>query len=176
MLVRAVNEAGIPARSLAIEITESSTARGEIAMETIFQLRQEGYSVHIDDFGTGYSSLAYLHELSVDAIKIDIAFTQAIGTGSALVSILPQLIGITQALNLEMIVEGVETEEQADYYRPCIGTNTGAGLAVWSAHYRQANFIGAWLRTSRMRGVMETSRRRSDTSFVGSITIFLIRI
>ena len=127
MLVRAVNEAGIPARSLAIEITESSTARSEIAMETILQLHQEGYSVHIDDFGTGYSSLAYLHELSVDAIKIDIAFTRAIGTGSALVSILPQLIGITQALNLEMIVEGVETEEQAEYYASASGQTLAQG-------------------------------------------------
>ncbi|MGP8269614.1 MAG: EAL domain-containing protein [Terracidiphilus sp.] len=127
MLMRAVDEAGVPARSLAIEITESSTARGEIAMETIFQLRQEGYSVHIDDFGTGYSSLAYLHELSIDAIKIDIAFTQAIGTGSALVSILPQLIGITQALSLEMIVEGVETEEQADYYASASGQTLAQG-------------------------------------------------
>jgi sensor c-di-GMP phosphodiesterase-like protein len=127
MLVRTVDEAGVPARSLAIEITESSTARGEIAMETIFQLRQEGYSVHIDDFGTGYSSLAYLHELSIDAIKIDITFTQAIGTGSALVSILPQLIGITHALNLEMIVEGVETEEQAEYYAGASGQTLAQG-------------------------------------------------
>ena len=116
MLERAVKQAEVPARSLAIEITESSTARSQIAKETIAQLRRQGYSVHIDDFGTGYSSLAYLHELSVDAIKIDIAFTQAIGTGSAMVSILPQLISITQALNLEMIVEGVETEEQAEYF------------------------------------------------------------
>jgi sensor c-di-GMP phosphodiesterase-like protein len=127
MLAKAVNEAGVPARSLAIEITESSTARSEVAMETILQLHQEGYSVHIDDFGTGYSSLAYLHELSVDAIKIDIAFTRAIGTGSALVSILPQLIGITQALNLEMIVEGVETEEQAEYYASASGQTLAQG-------------------------------------------------
>ena len=127
MLERTVRQEEVPARSVAIEITESSTARSEIAMETIFQLRQQGYSVHIDDFGTGYSSLAYLHELSVDAIKIDIAFTRAIGTGSALVSILPQLIGITQALNLEMIVEGVETEEQAEYYASASGQTLAQG-------------------------------------------------
>jgi sensor c-di-GMP phosphodiesterase-like protein len=127
MLERAVKQAEVPSRSLAIEITESSTARNKIAKETIAQLRQQGYSVHIDDFGTGYSSLAYLHELSVDAIKIDIAFTRAIGTGSALVSILPQLIGITQALNLEMIVEGVETEEQAEYFAHASGQTLAQG-------------------------------------------------
>jgi sensor c-di-GMP phosphodiesterase-like protein len=90
-------------------------------------LRQQGYSVHIDDFGTGYSSLAYLHDLSVDAIKIDRAFTQAIGTGSAMVSILPQLVGITEALHLEMIVEGVETEEQARYFANAAGETLAQG-------------------------------------------------
>ncbi len=127
MLVESVKQAEVPARSLAIEITESSTARSQAAMDTIVLLRQQGYSVHIDDFGTGYSSLAYLHDLSVDAIKIDKAFTQAIGTGSVMVSILPQLVAITEALNLEMIVEGVETEEQADYFANASGQTLAQG-------------------------------------------------
>ena len=127
MLASAVKKAEVSPRSLAIEITESSTARYRVAMETILLLRQQGYSVHIDDFGTGYSSLAYLHDLSVDAIKIDRAFTQAIGTGSAMVSILPQLVGITEALHLEMIVEGVETEEQARYFANATGETLAQG-------------------------------------------------
>ena len=127
MLASAVKRAQVSPRSLAIEITESSTARYKVAMETIVLLRQQGYSVHIDDFGTGYSSLAYLHDLSVDAIKIDRTFTQAIGTGSAMVSILPQLISITEALHLEMIVEGVETEEQARYFANAKGETLAQG-------------------------------------------------
>ncbi|MGD0786736.1 MAG: EAL domain-containing protein [Terracidiphilus sp.] len=115
MLDQALKRAAVPARSVAIEITESSTARRETAIETILRLRQRGHSVHIDDFGTGYSSLAYLHELSVDAIKIDKAFTQAIGTGAVIVDILPQILAMAQTLNLAVIVEGVETELQADY-------------------------------------------------------------
>jgi sensor c-di-GMP phosphodiesterase-like protein len=116
MLNRSLDEAAVPARSLAIEITESSTAMRKVAIETIRGLRARGHSVHIDDFGTGYSSLSYLHELSVDAIKIDKAFTQAIGTGSAIVAILPQILAMAENLNLRVIVEGVETEAQAAYF------------------------------------------------------------
>jgi sensor c-di-GMP phosphodiesterase-like protein len=116
MLNRLLEEAEIPARNLAVEITERSTVKREAAIETIRGLRERGHSVHIDDFGTGYSSLSYLHDLSVDAIKIDRVFTQTVGTGSAVVGILPQILAMAKALNLQIIVEGVETEEQARYF------------------------------------------------------------
>jgi sensor c-di-GMP phosphodiesterase-like protein len=116
MLNRAVDEAAIPARNMAIEITERSTVMRKEAIETIRCLRARGHSVHIDDFGTGYSSLSYLHDLSVDAIKIDKAFTQAISTGSAIVGIVPQILAMAKALSLQVIVEGVETDEQASYF------------------------------------------------------------
>jgi len=119
MLNRSLDEAAVPARSLAIEITESSTAIRKVAIETIHGLRARGHSVHIDDFGTGYSSLSYLHDLSVDAIKIDKVFTQAVGTGSAIVAIVPQILAMAEALKLEVIVEGIETEFQADYFAGC---------------------------------------------------------
>ena len=116
MLERELYRTGVPAESLAIEITESSTALFEVAMETICQLHRRGHSVHIDDFGTGYSSLAYLHDLSVDAIKIDRSFTRAIGTEAVTVSILPQILAMAETLNLQVIVEGIETSLQADYF------------------------------------------------------------
>jgi sensor c-di-GMP phosphodiesterase-like protein len=90
--------------------------RHEQAIKAIHTLREKGHSVHIDDFGTGYSSLAYLQDLSVDAIKIDKVFTQAIGTGSVTVGILPQILAMAQVLKLNVIVEGVETVEQAAYF------------------------------------------------------------
>jgi len=116
MLDHVLKKAAVPAGSLAIEITEGSTARREGAIETIRSLRQRGHSVHIDDFGTGYSSLAYLHELSVDAIKIDRTFTQAIGTDAVMVGILPQILSMAEALNLEVIAEGIESNVQAEYF------------------------------------------------------------
>lgn len=109
-------QADVRSKSVTIEITETSTARNEKVIEAIRQLRAAGHRVYIDDFGTGYSSLAYLQDLSVDAIKIDKVFTQAIGTGSVTVSLLPQILAMADALNLEIVVEGIESEEQALYF------------------------------------------------------------
>lgn len=121
MIERAVKHAGVEAQSLAIEITESSTAQQEVAIETIRRLRGQGYSVHIDDFGTGYSGLAYLHALSVDAIKIDKSFTHAIGTEAVTVAILPQILAMARALKLRVIVEGIETAQQAAHFTDAQG-------------------------------------------------------
>jgi sensor c-di-GMP phosphodiesterase-like protein len=127
MLDDALAQARVAAQSLTIEITESSTVRHGLAMETIRNLRKRGHSVHIDDFGTGYSSLAYLHDLSVDAIKIDRAFTQAIGTASVTVGILPQILAMADALNLEVVAEGIETIEQASYFADIAQAVLGQG-------------------------------------------------
>ena len=108
--------ARVAAPSVTIEVTEGSTAKKTLAVETIHQLRERGHRVHIDDFGTGYSSLSYLHSLAVDAIKIDRSFTHAIGTEAVTVSILPQILAMARTLNLEVVAEGIETEEQADYF------------------------------------------------------------
>ena len=116
MMERDLERAGVGPKSLGIEITESCTARLQVAKYAILHLRQTGHSVHIDDFGTGYSSLAYLHDLSVDGIKIDRAFTKAIGTEAVTVSIIPQILDMAAALKLQVTVEGIETEEQADYF------------------------------------------------------------
>jgi sensor c-di-GMP phosphodiesterase-like protein len=116
MLDDAVKRACIPPKRLAIEITESSTANRSEAMETIRELRRRGHSIHIDDFGTGYSSLSYLLYLSVDTIKVDKAFTKAIGTGSVTIAILPQILAMAESLGLGVVAEGVETEQQANYF------------------------------------------------------------
>lgn len=115
-LEESIAAAKVSPASLVIEITESSTARQAAAKETIAQLRARGHHVHIDDFGTGYSNLAHLHDLAVNAIKIDRSFTVAIGTGSVMVSIFPQILAMAKALGLGVIVEGVETEEQVAYF------------------------------------------------------------
>ena len=116
MLDKQLEDAEVSPRNLGVEITESYTARQQIARNTILRLRQRGHYVAIDDFGTGYSSLAYLHDLSVDAIKIDKAFTKAIGTDAVTVSILPQILTMAETLGLRVVVEGIETKIQADYF------------------------------------------------------------
>lgn len=115
LLEEQVRQKGIKPRQLALELTERSTTHIARLQQAILRLHMEGYQVHIDDFGTGFSSLAYLHELAVDAVKIDRTFTRTIGTDAVTVSILPQILALAESLHLEVIVEGVETEEQAAY-------------------------------------------------------------
>lgn len=142
MLERALKQSAVAAQSLAIEITESSTANHTVAAETILHLFQKGHRVHIDDFGTGYSSLSYLNALSIDAIKIDRSFTQAIGTEAVTVSVLPQILSMAEALKLQVVVEGVETELQADFFKgasqPIFGQGWLFGRPVPAELFHQA--------------------------------------
>ncbi|HEX4309589.1 MAG TPA: EAL domain-containing protein [Acidobacteriaceae bacterium] len=115
LLDRYVRKAGIRPRQIALELTERSTADLDVVRRAVLRLHHEGYQIHIDDFGTGFSSLAYLHELAVDAIKVDRTFTRTIGTDAVTASILPQILSLAESLQLEVIVEGVETEAQAEY-------------------------------------------------------------
>jgi sensor c-di-GMP phosphodiesterase-like protein len=109
--------ARIQPSSIGLELTERSTADQPNAMEAISDLHHTGHAVYIDDFGTGYSSLAYLHHLQVDAIKIDRAFTQTVGTEAVTASVVPQILAMAKQLDLLVVVEGIETRQQADYFR-----------------------------------------------------------
>jgi sensor c-di-GMP phosphodiesterase-like protein len=116
MLQDSLARAKVKAKSLVIEITERSTTTGMQAMDTIRELRRRGHSIHIDDFGTGHSNLDKLLYLWADTIKIDKAFTRVIGTEAVTVAILPQILEMARSLNLDVVVEGVETERQASYF------------------------------------------------------------
>jgi sensor c-di-GMP phosphodiesterase-like protein len=112
----ALARASVPPSSLGLELTERSTANHAVAIESIRRLKGKGHRVYIDDFGTGYSSLSYLHELDVDAIKIDRSFTQTIGTEAVTASVVPQILAMAAQLNLLVVAEGIETAEQAAYF------------------------------------------------------------
>ncbi|MFP5237119.1 MAG: EAL domain-containing protein [Acidobacteriota bacterium] len=105
----------VKASSVALEITESAAAHDSDLIQQVGALRAVGHPIHLDDFGKGYSSLTYLHQLRIDAIKIDQAFMQAIGTNSIEVDILPQILSIARNLHLSVVVEGIETAEQHAY-------------------------------------------------------------
>ncbi len=127
MLDASLKQAKVRPQNLVIEITERSAANGEVAMETIRNLRRMGHSIHIDDFGTGHSNLDKLLYLFADTIKIDKSFTKVIGTESIAVGILPQILAMAKSLNLEVVVEGVETDYQADYFSPATQKMYGQG-------------------------------------------------
>ncbi len=116
MLQSALKTSNVRPENLVVEITERSAANSDTAKETVRTLRRLGHSIHIDDFGVGYSNLDRLLYLYADTIKIDKAFTKTIGTESVAGLILPQIMNMAQSLNLEVIVEGIETTQQADYF------------------------------------------------------------
>ncbi len=116
MIEGAVKKANVRPSSLTLEVTETSAANHEDALESIRVLRRMGFGISIDDFGTGYSNLSYLLYLSVDSIKIDKAFTRTIGTDAVTAGILPQIINMARTLNLAVVVEGIESPNQADYF------------------------------------------------------------
>lgn len=112
-----IAQSGIRPGALAFELTERSRFDQEIALNGITRLRSTGHPVYIDDFGIGYSSLSYLKDLRVDAVKLDRVFTHTIGTEAVIASLLPQIIIMASQLGLPVVVEGVETPEQAGYIR-----------------------------------------------------------
>ena len=109
--------ADVEPRQIGLELTERTAVDFSKASEGIRQLREQGHKVYIDDFGTGYSSLSYLGELHIDAIKIDKAFTRTVCADGDMVSIVPEIISMARQHDLGIVVEGIETEAQADYFR-----------------------------------------------------------
>jgi sensor c-di-GMP phosphodiesterase-like protein len=106
----------IRAANIAFELPERATADYGVSVAAIKRLRDRGHATFIDDFGTGYSNLAYLTELKVDGIKINRSFIATVGTESVTASIVPQILAVAKALNLSVVVQGIEREEQANYF------------------------------------------------------------
>jgi len=101
---------------LAFEFPERATSDREVAAAAIRRLRERGHAIFIDDFGSGYSNLAHLTELNVDGIKINRSFIATIGTESVTASIIPQILAVAKALELKVVVQGIEREDQASYF------------------------------------------------------------
>ena len=109
---------GFPADHLEIEITESILIdSADKALELICQVKNMGIKVAIDDFGTGYSSLNYLNKFPADVLKIDKSFIDVMNTSEASKKYVATIISIGHILNLQVVSEGVESQEQLDTLR-----------------------------------------------------------
>jgi len=128
MIVAAIARTSMDAANLTLEITESTLLTpGYETIQRIGELRALGLRLAIDDFGTGYSSLGYLHAFQIDELKIDRSFVPGSeGVGDA--HVLSQaIVELGRALRLDMIAEGIETRDQADWFR-ALGIQLGQGF------------------------------------------------
>jgi len=106
---------GLPASSLALEITESALMKNpKVAHATLAALADAGVRLAIDDFGTGYSSLAYLQSLPAQVVKIDQSFVRGIENDERKRSLVSAMIKLSHDLGHRVVAEGVETPDVAD--------------------------------------------------------------
>ena len=113
-IAEALEETGLPADSLELELTESLVIDNpEVAEASLRALRRLGVRIAIDDFGSGYSGLQYLSRFPIDIIKIDHYFVRNIATDRAAATICQSVLKLGVDLGLTTVAEGVEGEEQA---------------------------------------------------------------
>jgi diguanylate cyclase (GGDEF)-like protein len=111
-IVAMIRRAKVAPSRIVFELTETAVMRNfEVAQDSIRLLRSLGARIAIDDFGTGFSSLGYLHRLTIDKVKIDRSFVSDLDHPSSR-NIVASIVGLCRNLELECIVEGVETAEQ----------------------------------------------------------------
>lgn len=111
---RVINDTGVPGFLLELEFTETAAMGNSTdVVEKVSRLKKLGVRFAIDDFGTGYSNLAQLRRLPVDVLKIDRSLTRHIETDSEANLVIQTVIAMTQQMKLEIVVEGVENDEQS---------------------------------------------------------------
>jgi EAL domain-containing protein (putative c-di-GMP-specific phosphodiesterase class I) len=127
-VARILAETGLEAQCLELEITESVVMeQSDTALAALAGLRNLGVRLVLDDFGTGYSSLAYLKTLPLDTIKIDRLFVAGLGVAeSADRPIVEAVVSLAHGLGVEVVAEGIETEQQLATVR-ALGCDRGQG-------------------------------------------------
>jgi diguanylate cyclase (GGDEF)-like protein/PAS domain S-box-containing protein len=142
-------ELGLAGQAIVVEITEGlllDASRG--VTDKLLQLRDAGIQVALDDFGTGYSSLSYLKKFDIDYLKIDRSFTRNLAPESSDMALSEAIIVMAHKLGLEVIAEGVETEQQRDLL-VAAGCDYGQGYLF--ARPMPAEQLDALLKAERER-------------------------
>ena len=99
--------------TLKLEMTESSIMENaQLALATLRRFKLLHIGLEIDDFGTGYSSLSYLRQLPFDTVKIDRSFVKELGAADDTTEIINTILQLARSLNMDVVAEGVETQEQ----------------------------------------------------------------
>ncbi len=130
-VARAIAEAGIEARHLCLELTESALMGvAEASLNVLRAIKDLGVYVAIDDFGTGHSSLSRLRRLPVEVLKVDRSFVDGLGTEPEDSAVVAAILSLAHALGLHVIAEGVETPLQA-HQLTALGCSIAQGF-LWS--------------------------------------------
>ncbi|MGD3126316.1 cyclic di-GMP phosphodiesterase [Enterobacter hormaechei] len=134
-----------------VELTESCLIENEeLALSVIQQFSRLGAQIHLDDFGTGYSSLSQLARFPIDAIKLDQSFVRDIHKQSISQSLVRAIVAVAQALNLQVIAEGVESAKE-DAFLTKNGVNERQGYLF--AKPMPAAAFKRWLKRYQARNV-----------------------
>ena len=124
----ALAESTFPPRCLTLELTESVLlSSGEHTEQRLAALKASGITLALDDFGTGYASLSYLQRFPVDIVKIDRSFTDRIDSASADLVLLKGIIDLGNALGLNLVAEGIQTQAQHEIVRG-LGCHSAQGF------------------------------------------------
>jgi EAL domain-containing protein (putative c-di-GMP-specific phosphodiesterase class I) len=117
LIARLLADAALPGQRLRLEVTESALMEKGLSANMPARLMELDVRLQLDDFGTGYSSLSYLHQLPVDALKIDRSFITNMTSDATSYWIVQSIIALAHALGAEVIAEGVETPAQLEELR-----------------------------------------------------------
>jgi diguanylate cyclase (GGDEF)-like protein len=118
MISSVLDETGLPASLLELELTESVLMhKDQNTTRTLYELYEMGIRFSVDDFGTGYSSLTYLQRFPIDTLKIDRSFVQDITTDASDAKIVTAIMTMAHSLDLRVVAEGVETAAQLDHLK-----------------------------------------------------------
>ena len=162
IIERILDEAGVDATDLEIELTEQQALQMDVNGREILQkLQQQGITLVLDDFGKGYSSLNCLKELPINKVKLDQIFLQGLPHDEASCTMVESLIKVANSLNLAVVAEGVETLEQSQFLQDC---HCDAMQGFLYSSPKSADEIVAWLRSgSKKMGTPSTTISDSPT-------------
>ncbi len=152
-----LEQTGVEPERLELELTESCLMENiDFALESLTKLHDAGIRISIDDFGTGYSALSYLRSLPIDTLKVDRAFVSDIDTSSDDHAIISAIVSMAKALGLDVVAEGVETEDQL---AALVSMDCGLAQGFYFSKPIPAEEAVAFLQQGRKKDAAQEERR-----------------
>ena len=118
-IARDLENAGLPASALELELTETVLQTGSATIEALRRLRDLGISIALDDFGIGYSSLTSLEQLPINRVKLDRMLIEGVDSNPRSAAIVRSIVTLCHGLGLEVVAEGVERATQLEFLAHC---------------------------------------------------------